>query len=139
MMDSNLFRSSPDFTSDDPAFPACFPSKTSCIHTTKVLGSRTVKLVCASVAVWKFFRCFGLSQLALISKPNFRPGDIYEDVMAVFKELAIGVLARLTGLAVSVIRNYVAQGLVVLWCNANGHRRYQRTDIWRLSFVLIAQ
>ena len=86
-----------------------------------------------------YFRDLQVSHLTVERGPKFRPGDIYEDVMAVFKELAIGVLARLTGLAVSVIRNYVAQGLVVLWCNANGHRRYQRTDIWRLSFVLIAQ
>ena len=59
--------------------------------------------------------------------------------MAVSEGLAIGVLARRTGLAVSALRYYEAQGLIAPWRNAGGQRRYQRADIRRLSFVMIAQ
>ncbi len=53
--------------------------------------------------------------------------------------LPIGDLARRTGLAVSAIRYYEAQGLISPWRNPGGQRRYQRADIRRLSFVMIAQ
>lgn len=59
--------------------------------------------------------------------------------MAISEGLAIGALARRTGLAVSAIRYYEAQGLIAPWRNAGGQRRYQRADIRRLSFVMIAQ
>ena len=59
--------------------------------------------------------------------------------MAASEGLAIGALARRTGLAVSAIRYYEAQGLIAPWRNAGGQRRYQRADIRRLSFVMIAQ
>ncbi len=60
-------------------------------------------------------------------------------IMAVYEGLAIGALARRTGLAVSAIRYYEAQGLIAPWRNAGGQRRYQRADIRRLSFIMIAQ
>ena len=53
--------------------------------------------------------------------------------------LSIGELARRTGLAVSAIRYYEAQGLIQPWRNAGGQRRFQRADLRRLSFVMIAQ
>ena len=53
--------------------------------------------------------------------------------------LSIGQLARRTGLAVSAIRYYEAQGLVTAERNAGGQRRFLRSDIRRLSFVMIAQ
>ncbi|SEP79255.1 redox-sensitive transcriptional activator SoxR [Thalassovita taeanensis] len=53
--------------------------------------------------------------------------------------LPIGALSERTGLAVSAIRYYEAQGLVKAWRNAGGQRRFQRSDIRRLSFVMIAQ
>ncbi len=53
--------------------------------------------------------------------------------------LAIGELADRTGLAVSAIRYYEAEGLVSAVRNAGGHRRFLRSDIRRLSFILIAQ
>lgn len=53
--------------------------------------------------------------------------------------LSIGELAERTGLAVSAIRYYEAEGLVSAIRNAGGHRRFPRSDIRRLSFVLIAQ
>lgn len=53
--------------------------------------------------------------------------------------LAIGDLAERTGLAVSAIRHYETLGLLAPVRNAGGHRRYDRSDIRRLSFILIAQ
>ncbi|MBO9450985.1 redox-sensitive transcriptional activator SoxR [Tropicibacter sp. R16_0] len=53
--------------------------------------------------------------------------------------LPIGALAERTGLAVSAIRYYEDQGLIAPWRNPGGQRRYQRADIRRLSFVMIAQ
>ena len=53
--------------------------------------------------------------------------------------LPIGALADRTGLAVSAIRYYEAQGLIRPWRNAGGQRRFERADLRRLSFVMIAQ
>ena len=53
--------------------------------------------------------------------------------------LTIGDLASRTGLAVSAIRFYETHGIVAPFRNAGGHRRYDRADIRRLSFALIAQ
>jgi MerR family redox-sensitive transcriptional activator SoxR len=53
--------------------------------------------------------------------------------------LSIGELADRTGLSVSAIRYYEAQGLVTAERNAGGQRRFMRSDIRRLSFVLITQ
>ncbi|MFQ6552399.1 redox-sensitive transcriptional activator SoxR [Aestuariibius insulae] len=53
--------------------------------------------------------------------------------------LTIGDLADRTGLAVSAIRFYETKGLVAPVRNHGGHRRYDRSDIRKLSFVMIAQ
>lgn len=53
--------------------------------------------------------------------------------------LTIGHLAERTGLAVSAIRFYEDKGLISPLRNASGHRRYDRSDIRRLSFIKIAQ
>jgi MerR family transcriptional regulator, redox-sensitive transcriptional activator SoxR len=53
--------------------------------------------------------------------------------------LSIGDLAARSGLAVSAIRFYETHGIVAPLRNAGGHRRYDRADLRRLSFALIAQ
>lgn len=53
--------------------------------------------------------------------------------------LSIGEVAERTGLSVSAIRYYESEGLVAPGRNAGGQRRFRRSDIRRLSFVLIAQ
>ena len=53
--------------------------------------------------------------------------------------LSIGQLAERTGLAVSAIRYYETQGLIVPFRNKGGQRRFFRSDIRRLSFIQIAQ
>lgn len=53
--------------------------------------------------------------------------------------LSIGELARRTGLSISAIRFYETRGLVEATRGAGNQRRFARSDIRRLSFVLIAQ
>ena len=53
--------------------------------------------------------------------------------------MAIGDLARRTGLSVSAIRVYEARGLVSALRSRGGQRRFLRSDIRRLSFIRIAQ
>ncbi|THH36949.1 redox-sensitive transcriptional activator SoxR [Aliishimia ponticola] len=59
--------------------------------------------------------------------------------MCVSDGLSIGALARRTGLSVSAIRYYEAQGLIHPWRNAGGQRRFQRSDLRRLSLLMVAQ
>ena len=54
-------------------------------------------------------------------------------------ELTIGQLAARTGLSVSAIRFYEGKGLVAPGRNAGGQRRFARSDIRRLSFVIAMQ
>jgi len=53
--------------------------------------------------------------------------------------LSIGQLAARTGLSVSAIRYYETQGLIEPLRNSGNQRRFLRSDIRRLSFVMIAQ
>ncbi|WP_298862369.1 redox-sensitive transcriptional activator SoxR [uncultured Sulfitobacter sp.] len=53
--------------------------------------------------------------------------------------LTIGAVAERTGLAVSAIRFYETLDLVTPLKNSSGHRRFDRSDIRKLSFVMIAQ
>lgn len=53
--------------------------------------------------------------------------------------MSIGQLSDRTGLSVSAIRFYETKGLVAPLRNAGGQRRFHRSDIRRLSFVMIAQ
>jgi MerR family redox-sensitive transcriptional activator SoxR len=53
--------------------------------------------------------------------------------------LSIGDLAARTGLAVSAIRFYETHDIIKPVRNKGGHRRYGRSDIRRLSFVMAAQ
>ena len=53
--------------------------------------------------------------------------------------LSIGDLSRRTGLSVSAIRFYEEKGLVESMRNGGNQRRFLRSDIRRLSFILIAQ
>ncbi len=59
--------------------------------------------------------------------------------MVATDRFSIGEIADRTGLSVSAIRFYETQGLVTPARNAGGQRRFFRSDIRRLSFVLIAQ
>jgi MerR family redox-sensitive transcriptional activator SoxR len=53
--------------------------------------------------------------------------------------LSIGEVASRTGLAVSAIRYYDDEGLVSARRTPGGRRMFIRSDIRRLSFILIAQ
>lgn len=53
--------------------------------------------------------------------------------------IPIGALAKRTGLAVSAIRFYEDKGLLRAERTSGNQRRFRRSDIRRLSFILIAQ
>lgn len=53
--------------------------------------------------------------------------------------LAIGAVADRTGLAVSAIRFYETKELISSERASSGHRRFRKSVIRRLSFVLISQ
>lgn len=59
--------------------------------------------------------------------------------MAMKRGLSIGDLANRTGLSVSAIRFYEKKGLITPDRNDGNQRRYEGSDIRRLSFILIAQ
>lgn len=52
---------------------------------------------------------------------------------------SIGQIAERTGLSLSAIRFYEDQGLVHPGRNRGGQRAFERADIRRLSFIMIAQ
>lgn len=53
--------------------------------------------------------------------------------------LPIGALAARTGLSISAIRFYEAKDLLSALRNTGGQRRFMRSDIRRLSFIMVAQ
>jgi MerR family transcriptional regulator, redox-sensitive transcriptional activator SoxR len=53
--------------------------------------------------------------------------------------ISIGQLADRTGVSVSAVRFYESRGLVSASRNAGGQRQFLRSDVRRISFVLIAQ
>lgn len=53
--------------------------------------------------------------------------------------LAIGEVASRTGLAVSAIRFYERNGLITAERASSGHRRFARSTLRRVSFILICQ
>ncbi|MBX2835385.1 MAG: redox-sensitive transcriptional activator SoxR [Gammaproteobacteria bacterium] len=53
--------------------------------------------------------------------------------------LSIGQLGHRCGVSVSALRFYEQKGLIQSTRNAGGQRRYHRSQLRRLSFVLIAQ
>lgn len=60
---------------------------------------------------------------------GLRPNDV----------LSIGQFARRTGIAVSALRYYEAEGLIAPMRAPSGQRRFFRADIRRVSFIRIAQ
>lgn len=53
--------------------------------------------------------------------------------------IPIGALAKRTGLAVSAIRYYESRGLIAPRRSTGNQRRFLRSDIRRLSFIVVAQ
>ncbi len=53
--------------------------------------------------------------------------------------IAIGELARRSGVATSALRFYEEQGLIVSERSAGGHRQYARAELRRVAFIGAAQ
>jgi DNA-binding transcriptional MerR regulator len=73
------------------------------------------------------------------SKADLRSSYDYDGCMNRNDLIPIGALARRTGLAVSAIRYYEQRGLIRSVRSSGNQRRFLRSDIRRLSFILIAQ
>lgn len=54
-------------------------------------------------------------------------------------EITIGTLSRRTGIAVSALRYYETLGILTPNRTAGGQRRYPRSDIRKVSFLIAAQ
>ena len=82
---------------------------------------------------------------SLRSQPNLRSSFIRENTLMPARRLkptdllTIGEIARRTGLSVSAIRFYEAHRLIEPVRTGGNQRRFLRSDIRRLSFILIAQ
>ncbi|SFJ30614.1 redox-sensitive transcriptional activator SoxR [Jannaschia pohangensis] len=55
------------------------------------------------------------------------------------RELSIGQVAERTGLSISQIRFYEAEGLIAPPRNRGGQRRFPRAELRRLAFIRVAQ
>ncbi|WNG37983.1 redox-sensitive transcriptional activator SoxR [Archangium minus] len=55
------------------------------------------------------------------------------------KELSVGEVAARSGVAVSTLHFYEAQGLITGWRNAGNHRRYARDVLRRVAIIKVAQ
>ncbi len=55
------------------------------------------------------------------------------------KDLSVGQLAARSGVAVSTIHFYEAEGLIFGWRTAANHRRYDRAMLRRVSVIRVAQ
>ena len=60
-------------------------------------------------------------------------------LVAVRDVLTIGEVAARSGVATSALRFYEEQGLIAAERNDSGHRRYPRTVLRRIAFVVFAQ
>lgn len=64
---------------------------------------------------------------------------IVDNTLDISKPLAVGELAKRTGVATSALRFYEERGLIHSERNASGHRRYPRAMARRVAFVVFAQ
>jgi len=55
------------------------------------------------------------------------------------KQLTVGVVAARSGVAVSTVHFYEAQGLIKSWRNAGNQRRYPREVLRRIAVIKVAQ
>ena len=55
------------------------------------------------------------------------------------KDLTVGEVARRSGVAVSTIHFYEAQGLIRSWRNSGNQRRFSRDVLRRVAVIKVAQ
>jgi MerR family redox-sensitive transcriptional activator SoxR len=60
-------------------------------------------------------------------------------LLAMEHSLTIGEVARRSGVASSALRFYEAQGLITSEREGSGHRRYNRSVLRRVAFIVFAQ
>ena len=92
--------------------------------------------VCPVLSVC-FFRFAHGAMSTISSNVEIKRFDLH--VMKSSELLSIGQVAERTGLAVSAVRFYADTGLIAAERDGNGHRRFRRATIRRVSFILICQ
>jgi MerR family transcriptional regulator, redox-sensitive transcriptional activator SoxR len=65
--------------------------------------------------------------------------SVKPDADGLQRQLTIGQLAARSGVAVSAIRFYEAQGLITGWRTVGNQRRYQRETLRRVAVIKVAQ
>jgi MerR family redox-sensitive transcriptional activator SoxR len=68
-----------------------------------------------------------------------KSGPISASIGAVSELLAIGEVARRSGVAASALRFYEERGLISSERSSSGHRRFARPVIRRVAFIVFAQ
>jgi MerR family transcriptional regulator, redox-sensitive transcriptional activator SoxR len=61
------------------------------------------------------------------------------DIAAIHRDLPVGEVARRSGVPVSTVHFYEAQGLIKGWRNEGNHRRYPRGVLRRIAIIKVAQ
>ena len=85
-------------------------------------------------------RIYMVSILLILWPTTFVKAQVYFRSIPFFtSEIFIGALSHRTGLPVSTIRFYDDNGLIQSNRNGGGHRRFERAQIRRVSFVIAAQ
>lgn len=77
--------------------------------------------------------------MAALAKDNAAHGGVAPRPISKNDIIPIGKLAERTGVAVSAIRFYEEKGLIHSLRTSGNQRRFLRSDIRRVSFILIAQ
>jgi|SRR5215469_7398568 len=57
----------------------------------------------------------------------------------IHRELTVGEVARRSGVAISTLHFYEAEGLIRSWRNQGNHRRYARDVLRRVAIIRVAQ
>ena len=108
-------------------------SKTFCIQFAVFCGLGLVTLTCSK-------RICIVSILLILWPTKLIEAQVYfRSRPFLLSGISIGALSHRTGLPVSTIRFYDDNGLIQSNRNGGGHRRFQRAQIRRVSFIIAAQ
>ena len=70
---------------------------------------------------------------------HLKSSEEWRRLVCVGDVLTIGEVAARSGVATSALRFYEEQGLIASERNGSGHRRYPRTVLRRVAFIVFAQ
>lgn len=77
--------------------------------------------------------------LKLQVKVNLKSRRLYDRLAFVESVLTIGEVAKRSGVAASALRFYEGKGLITSQRDGSGHRRFHRSTLRRIAFIVFAQ